>query len=147
MMTRISKAHPRQQVVQIRLFHLPSRWPQPASGVAFVALEMNLRARTHGRDAFDYSLGGFCKPSLSGLRCEPEWRAGSWRIEPGGNGSLIVRNDDITVNPSSSGAEERSEDAVTLKAADDEAAWRLQRMSGPCNYDASTLSPATPPVH
>ena len=24
------KAHPRQQVVQIRLFHLPSRWPRPA---------------------------------------------------------------------------------------------------------------------
>jgi hypothetical protein len=38
------KAHPRQQVVQIRLFHLPSRWPRPAPGVTFVALEMNLRA-------------------------------------------------------------------------------------------------------
>jgi hypothetical protein len=80
-------------------------------------------------------------------RCEPEWRAGSWRIEPGANGSLIVRNDDTTVNPSSSTAEERSEDAVTLKAANGEAAWRLQRMAGCCNYDASTLSPATPSVH
>jgi hypothetical protein len=58
----------------------------------------------------------------------------------------IVRNDDITVNPSPSAAEERSEDAVTLKAANDEAAWQLQRMSGPCNYDASTLSSAAPPV-
>jgi hypothetical protein len=57
-----------------------------------------------------------------------------------------VRNDDITVNPSPSAAEERSEDAVTLKAANDEAAWQLQRMSGPCNYDASTLSSAAPPV-
>jgi hypothetical protein len=62
------KAHPRQQVVQIRLFHLPSRWPRPAPGVTFVALEMNLRTRTHGSDALDYSLGGFCKPSPRGLR-------------------------------------------------------------------------------
>ena len=141
------KAHPRQQVVRIRLFHLPSRWPQPAPGVTFVALEINLRARTHGGGAFDYSLGGFCHPSRGGLRCEPEWRAGAWRIERGANGSLIVRNDDITVNPSSSAAEERSQDAVTLKAADDEAAWQVQRMSEPCNYDASTLSSAAPPVH
>jgi hypothetical protein len=59
----------------------------------------------------------------------------------------IVRNDDITVNPSSSAAEERSEHAVTLKAANDEASWQLQRMSGRCNYDASTLSSAAPPVH
>ena len=57
------KARPRQQVVQIRLFHLPSRWPRPAPGVTFVALEMNLRARTHRSDAFDYNLGGFCQPS------------------------------------------------------------------------------------
>jgi hypothetical protein len=141
------KAHPRQQVVRIRLFHLPSRWPQPAPGVTFVALEMNLRARTHGSDAFDYSLGGFCKPSPDGLRCEPEWHAGSWRIERGPNGSLIVRNDDITVNPSSSAAEERSEGAVTLAAANDEAAWRVQRMSGPCNYDASPSTSAAPPLH
>jgi hypothetical protein len=131
------QAHPKQQVVQIRLFHLPSRWPQPAPGVTFVALEMNLRTRIHGSNAFDYGLGAFCKPSGDGLRCEPEWRAGSWRIEPGANGSLIVHNDDISVNPSSSAAEERSEDAVTLKAANDESAWRLQRMSGPCNYDAT----------
>jgi hypothetical protein len=141
------KAHPRQQVMQIRLVHLPSRWPQPAPGVTFVALEMNLRTRTHGSDAFDYSLGGFCQPSRGGLCCEPEWHAGSWRIEPGANGSLIVRNDDITVNPSSSAAEERSEDAVTLKAANDEAAWQLQRVAGLCNYDASTSSSVAPPVH
>jgi hypothetical protein len=141
------KAHPIQQVVKIRLLHLPSRWPQPAQGVTFIELEMNLRTRTPGGDAFDYRLGGFCKPSPGGLRCAPEWRAGSWQIEPGTNGSLVVRNNDITVNPSSSAAEERSDDAVTLKAADDEAAWRLQRMSGPCSYDASTLSPTTPPVH
>jgi hypothetical protein len=83
---------------------------------------MNLRARTQGSNAFDYSLGGFCQPSRGGLRCKPEWRAGSWRIEPGANGSLIVLNDDITVNPSPSAAEKRSEDAVTLKAANDEAA-------------------------
>ena len=140
------KAHPRQQVVQIRLFHLPSRWPRPAPGVTFVALEMNLRARTHRSDAFDYSLGGFCQPSYGALRCAPEWRAGSWQIEFGANGSLIVRNDDITVNPTSSAAEERSEDAVTLKAANDDAVWRLQRMSGPCNYDASPSSSAAPPV-
>jgi hypothetical protein len=115
--------------------------------VTFVELEMNLRTRTHESDAFDYSLGGFCKPSPGGLRCKPEWHAGSWQIERGANGSLIVRNNDITVNPSSSAAEERSDDAVTLKAADDEAAWRLQRMSGPCSYHGSTLSPATQPVH
>ena len=141
------KAHPRQQVVRIRLFHLPSRWPQPAPGVTFVALEMNLRARTHGSNAFDYSLGGFCQPSRDGLRCEPERHAGSWRIERGPNGSLIVRNDDITVNPSSSAAEERSEGTVTLAAANDEAAWRVQRMSGPCNYDASPSTSAAPPLH
>src|ERR1700722_4366321 len=140
------KAHPRQQVVQIRLFHLPSRWPRPAPGVTFVALEMNLRARTHRSDTFDYSLGGFCQPSHGALRCAPEWRAGSWQIESEANGSLIVRNDDITVNPTPSAAEERSEDAVTLKAANDDAVWRLQRMSGPCNYDASPSSSAAPPV-
>jgi len=114
--------------------------------VTFVELEMNLRERTHRSDTFDYSLGGFCQPSHVGLRCEPEWRAGTWQIERGANGSLIVRNDDITVNPTSSAAEERSKDAVTLKAANDEAAWQLQRMSGPCNYDASGSS-ASPPVH
>jgi hypothetical protein len=140
------KAHPRQQVVRIRLFHLPSRWPQPSSGVTFVELEMNLRARTHGSDAFDYSLGGFCKPSHGGLHCEPEWRAGTWQIERGANGSLTVRNDDITVNPSSSAAEERSADAVTLKAANDEAAWSLQPVTGPCDYDVSPSSSAAPPV-
>jgi hypothetical protein len=140
------KAHPRQQVVRIRLFHLPSHWPQPASGVTFVALEMNLRARTHGSNAFDYSLGGFCQPSPGGLRCEPEWHAGTWQIERGANGSLIVSNGDITVNPSSSAAEERSEGAVTLAAANDEAAWRVQRMSEPYNYDANPSSSAAPPV-
>jgi hypothetical protein len=61
------KAHPRQQVVRIRLVHLPSPWPQAASGVTFVALEMNLRTRTHGDNAFDYSLAGFCKTSPGGL--------------------------------------------------------------------------------
>jgi hypothetical protein len=140
------KAHPKQQVVQIRLLHLPSRWPRPAPGVTFVALEMNLRARTQGSNVFDYSLGGFCQPSHDRLRCKPEWRAGSWRIEPGADGSLFVRNDDITINPSSSAAEERSQDAVTLKAANDEAAWQMQRMGGPCNYDARTSSSADPPV-
>jgi hypothetical protein len=84
------KAHPRQQVVQIRLFHLPSRWPRPASGETFVALEKNLRARTHGSDAFDYSLGWFCQPSRGGLRCEPDWHAGSWQIERGANGSCAT---------------------------------------------------------
>jgi hypothetical protein len=141
------KAHPRQQVVQIRLFHLPSRWPQPASGVTFVELEMNLRARAHGNDSFDYSLGGFCQPSGGGLFCKPEWRAGSWRIELGANGSLIVRNHDIIVNPSASAAEERSEDAVTLKAANDEAAWRLQRMPGACHYDSGPSSSPPPAIH
>ena len=140
------KAHPMQQVVRIRLFYLPSRWPPPSLGVTFVALEMNLRARTHGSDVFDYSLGGFCNPSHGGLRCEPEWRAGTWRIERGANGSLIVRNDDITVNPSSSAAEERSADAVTLKAANDEAVWSLQPVTGPCDYDAGPSSSAAPPV-
>jgi hypothetical protein len=140
------KAHPMQQVVRIRLFHLPSRWPQPASGVTFVALEMNLRTRTHANGRFDYSLGGFCKPSQGGLRCEPEWRAGTWRIEGGANGGLIVRNGDITVNPSPSAAEERSEDAVTLKAANDEAAWSLQPVTGPCDYDVSPSPPDAPPV-
>jgi hypothetical protein len=64
----------------------------------FVALEMNLRARTHRADAVDYGLGGFCQPNRCGLRCKPEWRAGSWRIEPGASGSLIIRNEDIIVN-------------------------------------------------
>jgi hypothetical protein len=75
-----------------------------STGVTFVALEMNLRARAHGSDGFDYSLGGFCQPSRGVLRCKPEWRADSWRIELGANGSLIVHNDDITVNPSASAA-------------------------------------------
>lgn len=128
------KAHPRQQVIRIRLFHLPSRWPHPAPGVTFVELEMNLRVSHPQGGAFDYSLGGFCKPSRGGLRCEPDWDAGSWRIERGPHGTLIVRNNDITVNPSPSAAEEQSDDAMTLKATDDEAAWQLRRMSGPCNY-------------
>jgi len=38
-------------------------------------------------------------------------------IEREANGSLIVRNDDITVNPTPPAAEERSKDAVPLKAA------------------------------
>ena len=81
-----------------------------------------------------------CAASQNGMRV-----AGGSNAEP--NGSLIVRNDDITVNPSSSAAEERSEGAVTLKATNDEAAWRVQRMSGPCNYDASPSTSAAPPLH
>ena len=124
----------------------------PAEALAAAGVGSDIRrtrnefASAHSwSDAFDNSLGAFCKPSPGGLRCEPEWHAGSWQIERGANGSLIVRNDDITVNPTPSAAEERSEDAVTLKAANDEASWQLQRMSRPCNYDASTLSSAASP--
>ena len=141
------KAHPQQQVVQIRLFHLPSRWPQPAPGVTFVALEVNSADPHSWNRSVRLQSRWICQPSGGGLLCKPEWRAGSWQIEPGADGSLIVRNDDIIVNPSSSAAEERSDGAVTLKAANDEAAWRLQRMAGPCNYDANASSAAAPALH
>ena len=96
------KAHPMQQVVRIRLFHLPSRWPQPASGVTFVALEINLRTRTRANGRVDYSLGGFASRAKAGCaasRNGARGRGGSKAERMEGSSSATVTSPSIRPHP------------------------------------------------
>jgi hypothetical protein len=80
------KAHPMQQVVRIRLFYLPSRWPPPSLGVTFVALEMNLRARTMGAMRLTTVSGDSASRALAAC-------AASRNGAPGVSGSKPERRD------------------------------------------------------
>lgn len=128
-------AHPRQKVARIRLVHLPQSWPEAGQGSFYVALYLNLRERARPAQAFDYQLGGFCKASGQGLRCVPEWEAGSWRIERGPNGALDIRNAGIVANPNPYDAEEIADGAVRIPAKPDDGVWRLAPASGPCGME------------
>jgi len=128
-------AHPKQKVAQIRLLHMPESWQPGQGGSFYVVLYMNLRERVKPDQNFDYSLSGFCKPAGQGLRCVPEWEAGSWRIERGPNGTLDIRNAGITANPNPYDAEEIADGAVRLPAKPDDGTWRLTPASGKCEIE------------
>lgn len=119
----------------IRLVHLPQRWPEAGPGAFYVALYLNLRQRVRPEQSFDYQLGGFCKASGQGLRCVPEWEAGSWRIERGPDGTLDLRNAGIVANPNPYDAEEIADGAVRIPARPDDGLWRLSPASGPCGME------------
>lgn len=127
--------HPQQKVARIRLVHLPQRWPEAGPGAFYVALYLNLRQRVRPEQSFDYQLGGFCKASGQGLRCVPEWEAGSWRIERGPDGALDLRNAGIVANPNPYDAEEIADGAVRIPARPDDRLWRLSPASGPCGME------------
>ncbi len=126
-------SHPRQKVASVRLVHLPQDWPATGRGNEsfFVMLYFNLRQRTTGHE-FDYQLSGFCKPAGKGVRCVPEWEAGSWRIEAGPGGALDIRNAGITANPHPYDAEEIADGAVAIPAKPDDGIWRLKPASDAC---------------
>ncbi len=116
-------AHPRRQVTRIRLVGAPE--PEADRGV-FVELQFALRKRANDR-AFDYKLDGFCRPSRGGLRCEPGWDAGVWRLERAEGGKLLVRNEGLAINPADYDAEDVADDAVRLPPKPDDQAWLLDR--------------------
>jgi hypothetical protein len=128
-------SHPQQKVARVRLVHLPENWSEAGQGGFYVALYFNLRQRVRADQRFDYQLGGICKASDRGLRCVPEWEAGSWRIERGPNGALDVRNGGIVANPNPYDAEEIAEGAVRIPAKPDDGLWRLSPASGPCGIE------------
>lgn len=113
-------AHPQQKVTRIRLIHPPDQ----GAGPAFVTLEIQLL-----RHASVYKLFGFCGEKGAALSCQPEWEAGSWRIEVAPDGALDIVNGNITVNPANYDAEEIASGAVAITAAPDDRRWRLYRQS------------------
>jgi hypothetical protein len=117
-------AHPRQQVSRILLDYSPG-----TNDDVYVGLSVNLRKRVGYNEPYDYSIFGICRVSRDGLSCRPEWKAGSWRIERGSGGSLIVRNAGMIVfNPDGYAAEEVAPDAVRIRAEPDDKAWMLYRV-------------------
>ena len=91
-------SHPQQKVARIRLVHLPANWPEAGQGGVYVGLYINLRQRVKPGQTFDYQLGGFCKASGQGLRCVPEWEAGSWRVGRGPHRGPANRKAGIIAN-------------------------------------------------
>jgi hypothetical protein len=128
-------SHPQQKVARIRLVHLPQNWSETGQGGFYVALYVNLRQRAKVDQSFDYQLGGICKAAGQGLRCVPEWEAGSWRIERGPNGALDIRNGGIIANPNPYDAEEIADGAVKIPAKPDDGLWRLSPAAGPCGLE------------
>jgi hypothetical protein len=114
------KAHPKQKVARIRLAHTGGE----ADGTLYLALDINLRKRAN-YGAFDYVLGGYCKPDGAALTCVPEWDAGSFTIEKGPKQTLLVRNHHMVVNPSNYDSEDIADNAVDLSRTDD-AVWLLK---------------------
>jgi hypothetical protein len=128
------RAHPQQKVAKIRLVHKPGNWHAEPHAAVYIVLYFNLRQRmtTH---RFDYQLGGFCKLQDKGLRCVPEWDAGSWRLESGPQGALDIRNGGIVANPNPYDAEEIADGAVKIPAKPDDGLWRLMPASDACEIE------------
>lgn len=127
--------HPRQKVAKIRLLHSPRNWQPGGAGGLYVMLYVNLRARVNPGQGFDYQLSGVCRAAGQGLRCVPEWEAGSWWIERGPDGTLDIRNAGIIANPNPYDAEEIADDAVSIPAKPDDGLWRLSPASGRCEIE------------
>ncbi|HEY7747071.1 MAG TPA: hypothetical protein VH933_00120 [Aestuariivirgaceae bacterium] len=116
------KKHPLQQVTAVKLLHQPS--PMGFE----IDLMFKLRTGSQkGKDTYEYMIIGFCKPNRGGLSCENEWEAGTWRIEQGAAGTLMVRNGGLTVNPINYSAEDVAPGAVKIGKKPDDAAWRLSK--------------------
>jgi hypothetical protein len=128
-------AHPRQKVSRIRLVHLPNDWKAEPSRGFYVVLYISLRQRVKATSDYDYQLSGFCKPRGQGVRCVPEWEAGSWRIERGPQGTLDIRNGGIVANPNPYDAEEIADGAVSIPAQPDDGVWRLKPALGECRIE------------
>lgn len=128
------RAHPQQQAAKIRLVHKPNTWQAEPHAAIYVALYFNLRQRTT-TNRFDYQIGGFCKPQGKGLRCVPEWDAGSWRLVSGPQGALDIRNGGIVANPNPYDAEDIADNAVKIPAKPDDGLWRLMPSSDACEIE------------
>jgi len=128
------RAHPKQLVTRVRLVHLPGGWQPGQGGSFFVMLYFNLRER-NAITGYDYQLSGFCKAAGQGLRCVPEWEAGSWQIERGPNGTLDIRNAGIWVNPNPYDAEEIADNAARIPAKPDDGTWRLSPARDKCQIE------------
>lgn len=119
-------AKPRQKVTAIRLISSPGE-----NGGPDLAVELRLNLRTAAKggpdtDGYNYKLYGFCKVSGTGMLCQPEWNAGTWRIEKGAGDTLIVRNGNITANPFEYDSEDVADDAVKIPSRPDDTAWMLK---------------------
>ena len=128
-------AHPLQKVSRIRLVHLPGDWKAEASRGFYVVLYLDLRQRVKAASDYDYQISGFCKPRGQGVRCVPEWEAGSWLLERGPGGTLDIRNGGIIANPNPYDAEEIADDAVKIPAKPDDGVWRLVPAAGACRIE------------
>lgn len=128
-------ARPLQKVSRIRLVHLPDDWKAEPSRGFYVVLYINLRQRAKAASDYDYQISGFCKPRGQGVRCVPEWEAGSWHIERGPDGALDIRNGGIIANPNPYDAEEIADDAVRIPAKPDDGVWRLMPAAGACRIE------------
>ena len=113
------KAHPKQLVRQIRIAHRGTA----DDGTLYISLDINLRKRANN-GTYDYNSGGYCKGKGASLVCTPEWDAGRFTISAGKNGTLVVRNAALIVNPSNYDSEDIADNAVDLGKSDD-ATWIL----------------------
>lgn len=127
--------HPLQKVSRIRLVHRPNDWQAEPSRGFYIVLYINLRQRVKTDSAYDYQISGFCKPRGQGVRCVPEWEAGSWLIERGPAGTLDIRNGGIIANPNPYDAEEITDDAVRIPAKPDDGVWRLAPAADACRIE------------
>lgn len=128
-------AHPRQKVAGIRLVHIATAEDQGPAGV-YLQLYFNLRQRRgNAGTAHDYKYGGFCKAAGFGLRCEAEWDAGVFTVEPGQRGDLLVRNRGIVANPLEYDSEDIADNAVKIPAKPDDGAWALKPAGSECKIE------------
>lgn len=132
-------AHPRQEVTRIQLSQEASTDAKPGEEEQlFLSVEINVRGKPG-----PYVLGGFCKAQGKGLLCEPEWEAGSFKVEAAPDGTLLVTNNSMTFNPHGYDAEEVAPGAIQLKG--DDRAWKLSRGGPQCGK--ADGAPSTAPVN
>lgn len=121
-------AHPAQKVVAVRMMFGGVDVGRKRNDPVPVDLYFNLRKRKADNPdpaSYDYRLSAQCRAAGSGLRCVPEWDAGSWRIAKGQGGSLVLHNGGLIANPDNYDAEDIADDAVRIPARPDDRSWRL----------------------
>jgi hypothetical protein len=132
-------AHPMQQVTRITLIHERGADAKPeAEEPLYVSIEITVRG-----NAEVYRLGGLCEPQGKGVRCTPEWEAGSFLVEAVADGALLVTNKSMMFNPDNSAAEEVAPGAIQLRG--DDRAWKLFPGGPQCgSVDKPTPATAAP---
>lgn len=115
--------HLKQQVTHIKL-DVSSQDSQEGKETIAALVEVTLTGKSE-----PYDLSGFCTPDAKGLRCKPEWDAGTFRIDPAKEGGLLVTNQGMVFNPSGYDAEERAPGAIRLTG--DDKAWQIP-VAGEC---------------